>query len=577
MIAIFHATIGTGFTSAVAAEDYNISYAGASGTFLNQLKQISELEKRVRQYPTTAALRRAAENDSRAFAEALKAAGFYAGKAGFELTPATGTETANIVFLLETGPAFKITEYEILYNDDVADRPTSFAAAGLSTDGSAAGADLRQLQVNFLTHLWNNGFPTAEIVARRAIANMEAGTANAIFVFNSGPKANFGRLFIEGANITDPDYLRALQTWKTGDEFERSTMVRYRDRLAATGLFASIDISPGPPDSSGAAPIYARLNERKRRTIGAGLSISTTNGAGGRLFFENRNLFHQGETGRLELRASNIEQAVTFDFLKPLPKIPGQAFGNFGFTNETTDAFDARSINASGGLSKKWMKDRLETRGALGLETSSVRADGGKERTYFLSTPVSVVWNSENDLLNPTKGVQARWAITPYTGSDSFTRSEISARTRLTFGDNDLITLAGRSAFGATFGTSLADLPRNKRYYVGGAGSVRGFGFQEAGPLDAENNPIGGRSFIETAIEARVKVTDALQIAGFADAGSVSSRTLPDFDESFFVGVGGGVRYFTPIGPIRADVAFPMNARESDRSFQVFIAIGQPF
>ena len=81
----------------------------------------------------------------------------------------------------------------------------------------------------------------------------------------------------------------------------------------------------------------------------------------------------------------------------------------------------------------------------------------------------------------------------------------------------------------------------------------------------------------EAAVEARFKVTKDIQIAAFADAGSVSAQNMPDFDERFFVGVGGGVRYFTPIGPLRADVAFPLDPRESDRNFQIFIAIGQPF
>ncbi|MEM9616974.1 MAG: BamA/TamA family outer membrane protein [Pseudomonadota bacterium] len=576
-IAIFYAIFGAGVNAARAAEDYAVSFTGASGDLLDKLKILSDLEKRQRTYPTNAALRRAAERDTIAFADALKAAGYYSGKAGFELVPATEAEGAKVVFQIETGPAFKVTEYDILYRDEAEGRPTTLADANLKAEGSAAGAALRDLQISFLGHLWDSGYPAAEIVARRAIANMEKGTANAVFVFASGPKANFGEVVIDGADRTHPDYIRALKTWEVGDEYERSTMVRYRDRLAATGLFSTIDISPGAPNDSGAAPIYATLDERKRRTIGAGASISTAEGVGGRLFFENRNLFRRGETARVELRAANIEQSINFDIVKPLPRLPGQAFGNFEFSNETTDAFNARSIAVNGGLSKKWLEDRLETRGAVGLETSNVKADGEEERTYFISTPLSVVWNSENDLLNPTRGVQARWAVTPYTGSDTFTQTELSARSRITFGENDLFTLASRSAVGATFGSTLDDLPRNKRFYVGGAGSVRGFGFQEAGPLDAENDPIGGLSYIEAAIEARVKVTDTIQIAGFADAGSVSSSTLPDFDEQFFVGVGGGVRYFTPIGPIRADVAFPLNPRESDRNFQIFIAIGQPF
>lgn len=564
-------------SSARAEEDYALSYSGADGDLLDTLKILSTLEKRQRSYPTGAALRRAAERDTRAFANALQAAGYYAGEAGFRFTPATETEPAQINFEIETGLAFTITEYEVLYEDEAPDRPRSFEEADIDTDGSAAGAALRDLQLLFLNHLWESGYPAAEIAARRAIANMEQGTANAVFTFRSGPKAQFGEPVVDGAEKTNPKYIRALKTWEVGDEYERSTMALYRDRLAATSLFSTIDISPGVPDDTGVAPIYVNLEERKPRTIGAGVSVSTAEGVGGRIFFENRNLFGQGEALNIELRAANIEQSINFDVRKPLPKLPGQAFGNFEFSNETTDAFDARSVAIRSGLAKKWLNDRLETRGALGFETSNVRADGEEERTYFVSTPMSVVWNSENNLLNPTRGVQTRFAVTPYTGSDTFTQTELSVRSRVTAGDNNFFTLAGRAATGATFGSSLDDLPRNKRYYVGGAGSVRGFGFQEAGPLDAESDPIGGRSYIEAAVEARFKVTDEIQIAAFADAGSVSAQNMPDFDERFFVGVGGGVRYFTPIGPLRADVAFPLDPRESDRNFQIFIAIGQPF
>ena len=134
-----------------------------------------------------------------------------------------------------------------------------------------------------------------------------------------------------------------------------------------------------------------------------------------------------------------------------------------------------------------------------------------------------------------------------------------------------------RGALAATFGADLGGLPANKRFYAGGGGSVRGYGFQEAGPLDFENKPIGGLSLIEGAIEARAKISQNIQLAAFADAGSVSSTSLPDFGGAFFVGYGGGVRYFTPIGPIRVDVALPLNQRPTDRAYQIFIALGQPF
>lgn len=561
-----------------AAEDgYEVSIDGAPRDLKEKLEIISQLKKGQRDYPTTAALRRAALRDTEAFGKALKAAGYYAGTAEAILTPGEDGAPDQVTFKIETGSAFKISDYEILYQDDREGRPASMGDAKLTGDKSAAGAALRDTQQHFLNFLWENGYPSAEIIARRAIANLDNQTAHAVFVFKSGPKASFGEAKITGLVKTKPSYLRKLIAWEEGEEYERSKLVSYRDRLAKTGLFSTIDVTPGAPDDEGAAPVLINLAERKRRTIGAGISFSTSEGPGGRIFFENRNIFGNAENFRIELTGSQFEQAINFDIVKPLPRLPGQAITNVKFSNETTDAFDARSFSVTGGLSKKWLDDNFQTTAAVTLETSNVKTNGVEERTFFVSAPISLGWNSEDDLLSPTKGVQASWTVTPYTGTDSFTQSEIIARSRVNFGAQDRFTLAARGALGATFGADLNGLPANKRFYAGGGGSVRGFGFQEAGPLDAEGNPIGGLSLIEGAIEARAKISQNIQIAAFADAGSVSSTNLPNFDGQFFVGYGGGVRYFTPIGPIRVDVAFPLNQRPTDRAYQIFIALGQPF
>ncbi len=562
---------------AQAADSYAASIEGASNGLRDKLQMISELMKGVREYPTAAALRRAARRDVEAFNDALKAAGFYSGTADFDLIPAEDGAKPRIIFRIDTGPAFRITEYEILYQDEANGRPATFADAGIKTNGAADGAALRARQQAFLNVLWESGYPSAEIVNRRAIANFETGEASAVFVFRSGPKAKFGPPKVEGADKTDASFIRRMKTWQEGEEFDRSKLTTYYDKLRETNIFSTIDISPGTPDENGVTPVIVRVEERKQRTVGAGVSYSTDEGPGGRVFFEHRNVFGHGENSRIELRGSELEQSITATVTRPMPRLDGQAFASAAFENETTDAFKARSLKTSGGLSKKWIGDNLETRAAIALETSNIRADGMEDRTYFVSTPLAVIWNSENDLLNPTSGFRASWTVTPYTGSDSFTQSEIAARARVHFGGDERVTLAVRSALGATFGNSLDALPRNKRYYAGGGGSVRGYGFQEAGPLDAENDPIGGLSRIESSFETRVKVIKNLQIAGFVDAGSISADTIPDFNDEFFIGYGGGVRYLTPIGPIRADIAFPLDKRESDNDFQIYIALGQPF
>ncbi|NNL87752.1 MAG: BamA/TamA family outer membrane protein [Marinicaulis sp.] len=570
--------IGALFVSAtVSARDFEITLTGAPADIADIIRNTSELSDTERQYPTSAALRRAASRDIAKFENVLQSAGFYKGAASFELTPG-GDGAATIVnYIIDAGDRFTIAEYEILYADDASGRPSTIEETGVTPTRSAAGAALRDTQLLILNFLWESGFPNAEIVARRALINPDTTTANAIYEFRTGAKAHFGGVNIQGAERANEEYLKKLKTWEPDEEYERSKIVEYRDRLSKTAMFSDLDVAPGATGPDGAAPVVVRVSERKHRTIGAGASYSTAVGPGGRLFFENRNLFGQGESLRVEMRGSQVEQSIDFNFAKPLPVLPGTAFGSFEFLNETTEAFDARSLRLSGGLSKLWLDDRLETRGAIALETSKVETDTTEDRNYFVSAPLSVLWNSEDDLLDPAKGFRVNLVVTPYTGSETFQQAEFSARSRIFFGDDDRFTLAGRVGMGATFSASLAELPSNKRYFAGGGGSIRGFGFQEAGPLDADANPIGGRSYVEGAAEIRARVMKSLQVAAFIDAGNVGAASLPDFDEDLFIGVGGGIRYLTPIGPIRADVAFPLEKRESDSAFQVYISIGQPF
>ncbi len=570
---------------ALAAHDYHVSFEGAPNSLRAKLELVSSLVSSDKAPPTTAAMHRLARQDVVAIDGALKAAGFYNAKIDYELRrkQEEGHNDVEIAFIILSGPRFKITNYVIAYSDQatgdeaLGGRPTSLADLKIKADGSAAGANLQSLQQQFLSALWDNGYPRAKIVARRAEARLEQGEAEAIFTFESGPKAVFGTIMVSKDVRTKDDFLTRLATWKEGEVFEQSKLISYRDKLANTGLFSGIDVAPGSPaDGTGATPVILSLSERKRRTIGVGLSYSTTEGPGGRLFFEYRNLFGAGETARAELQASSVEQSLGLDLIKPLPGLPGTLIGEFDLLNETTDAFDARTVSLGAAVSKLWLKDRFETRGGVAFETSRITQDEINERTYFLSLPFSATWNTESDPLFLADGERISLGFTSFNGSDNFIRTELNARSRLSFGDKRF-TLAGRTRFGATTGSSLSALPLNQRFYAGGGSSVRGFGFQEAGPIDSDGDPVGGRSVIEVSGEMRAKVTDAIQLAAFTDVGNVSSTILPDLKGDYFIGVGGGVRYFTPIGPLRIDVGIPLDRRETDSSFQLFFSIGQAF
>lgn len=581
-----------------------VIYEGAPTGMTGKFRILSALEKDNNSFPTRAAVRRAAIGDEKKFRGALTAAGYFDHEISWAITSPTLGPAAKqqpsateITFTIEPGPAFQITQHEVVYEDTVdATRPATFADLKIDVTAAADGAILLSNQQRFLTALRNNGFPTAKITGRRAIADFESGTASAQYAFTSGPKAFFGTAQVSGLSRTKEDYIRKLTTWEVGSVYDKSKTVDYRDALSATNLFSAIDVAPGPTADDGTTPILVNVTERKHRTIGAGVSFSTNEGPGVRVFFENRNVFKRAESVRADINVSQIEQSVAATFEKPLESLPGFAFGQGSFINETTDAFDARTARLAAGLVKTWLDEKLETRGGLALEVTRVIPANGdpREDNIFVSAPLSVVWNNEDDVLNPTRGVLATLTVTPTTGTRTFTQIDATARTRINFGPEKKFTAAVRGRVGSTVGIALDDLPENKRFFSGGGGSVRGYGFQLAGPVEFgrdENSdiilnddgdidqviPLGGRSIVEGAFEMRYRITDTIQAAAFVDAGTVADTVLPNFSRDIFVGVGAGVRYFTPVGPLRVDVAIPLDRREFDAPVQFLISLGQSF
>ena len=138
--------------------------------------------------------------------------------------------------------------------------------------------------------------------------------------------------------------------------------------------------------------------------------------------------------------------------------------------------------------------------------------------------------------------------------------------------------LAGRLKVGSVIGEKSAKLPANKRFFAGGGGSVRGFGYQLIGTLDDSNALFGGRSLVEASVEARIPVTESISVVPFIDGGLVSQEIVPSFAETMRFGAGLGGRYDTPVGPFRLDIAVPVNRRRGvDKGFQFYISFGQAF
>ncbi len=349
---------------------------------------------------------------------------------------------------------------------------------------------------------------------------------------------------------------------------------------------------PGP---DGVTPVEVTVVERLRRFLGAGVSFSTSEGFAGRLYWGHRNLFGGAERLRItgEIAGVDAQSAgengldetdftLQANFVKP----------DFLWTRQSleldlsgvTDNPPAYKRNA-GILSARlaWeITDRLTFRYGVESQTGVITT---KRRDYdvdIVGAPLSLAYDASDNLLNPTEGFRLTADAAPWLpmGDDSgggFLAARVSGTAYWGFDEAGRTVLAGRLAAGSISGAALDDIPPDKRFYAGGGGSVRGFGFQKVGPRDAFGDPVGGRSLVEGSVELRLNVTDTIGLVPFIDAGAVYGSAYPDFSEPFRVSAGLGVRYFTNFGPLRVDVGVPLNRERNDSRWELYLSLGQAF
>jgi translocation and assembly module TamA len=348
-------------------------------------------------------------------------------------------------------------------------------------------------------------------------------------------------------------------------------------------LFASVEVEDGPSlDEAGSLPMTIRVDEGPHRSIGAGGGYSTDIGFGGQVFWEHRNFFGENERLRLTLAAAEIQQSIGADFRKPAFLRRDQTLlMNVSASNEDTDAFEQQSISSFVGLerlfSPRW-------RGVAGVSVSYLSTEDEQGRRNFLlfGLPITATRHMTDSLLDPTRGTRLDFAVTPYTGGGAeqllFLQSSVAGSVYRAIDRRKRFVLAGRARVGSTVGEATEAIPADKRFYAGGGGSIRGYKYQSVGPLDTRRDPLGGRSLLELGGELRVRVTDSIGVVPFIDGGTVFDAPYPSFDETIRWAAGLGLRYFTDFGPLRLDVAFPINRRDDvDNRFEFYVSFGQAF
>ena len=569
---------------------YEVTLEGAPSDEIATLAEESLAAYRYREEdaPSLAFLRRRAEGDIPTLMKILRSRGYYSATVEARVEE-TGPEAAEVIFTVEPGPAYTLTRHAFVVEHAGGIAPPELDAGELGSPvgAQAEAAGIAAAENAAVARLRRRGFAYAEFLDRSGVADPEAATLEVESRIDAGRAYAFGPLAFEGSDAVAEDYLRTYLPWAPGDTFDSDRLRTYQQRLFATELYDAVSVSPPetPPDAEGSPPpipITVSLEDRPPRTIAGSLRYDTDLGPTARASFEHRNLFGRNERFLAEAEGGIVEQRLGFGIRKPQVGRPGQDLvGDITFSRTDDEAFDALDVTLTAGvereISRRWKA------GLRGLVEFSRIDDGGDESDAFLvGAPFFVAYDGSNDLLNPTTGGRFRLDATPYggvfDGSDTeFLVLDARGSHYLPFDDARDYVLATRGRVATILSPSLERVPANKRLYAGGGGSVRGFQERFVGPLDADDDPVGGRSALEAAVEMRARLFGDVGGVAFVDAGSVSTEVYPDFAEGIQVAAGVGLRYITVAGPVRLDVAVPLNPRDADDAFQVYFSIGQAF
>lgn len=565
---------------------YDVELAGApSAELADKLEAESRLVQAKDEVPSSPlSLRRRAESDIDRLTEVLRSEGYYAGTVAFRIDEQA--TPAKVAVTVDAGARFVLEAFNVRV-DHAADQPepepVPIADLGLFIGQPARAQAVVAAQAALLKALAEQGFPLATVHDRQVVVDHAAHTMRVELVVAAGPLCRFGPVAVSGLERLDEEWVRNRLPWQPGERFSVTQMEKLRKRLVDSRLFSSVKLATAEaaaPD--GSLPISVELREADRRSIGTSVSWASSEGFGARAWWEHRNLLGSAERLRAEAVASEIRNALDLTARTPdvlAPDVDGIAA--LTAEEQRTEAYVTRTVGGSAGL--EWLVTETWQLSASGAVERTFEERENRTRNYTLvSLPLEARHDDTDDLLDPTRGNRLRVQVRPFVealgGTVGFTRLEVGDSHYLQVLAQPRLILAGWARFGTITGTGLDQVPADKRFYVGGGGSVRAFGYQMAGPVDESGTPTGGLSALAFGAEMRLKVTDTIGIVPFVEAGEAYEERLPRPGTDLRWGGGLGVRYFTPIGPVRADIAVPFSPRSGvDDSYQVYLSLGQAF
>jgi translocation and assembly module TamA len=485
---------------------------------------------------------------------------------------------------------------------------------GLSSGQPAVAAAVLAGGAHLLSAMQEQGYAFAQVDAPVAYEAADAPVLDVSFHVVAGAKVRIGEIHVEGLQRVHESLVRRRLLLHSGEIYKPSAIEAARHDLLGMNVFSQVSVQVGSKaDESGDVPITFKLRERLRHSINLSAAYSSDLGGSGGVTWTDRNVFGNAEQLSVTANLTNLggsdttgtgyDTGVKYTIPDFLHRDQSLQFAVTAIKQQL-QAYDQTAQTASVTLSRKLSSVWTVSAGLSATDETILQVinvtekppgsgvfvpDSAKFDYTLIAVPFKVVYDSTNlptALEDPRHGFRGSLTLTPTLAighpNATFLITTLSIATY--FDLNNLLpiapgrsVLAARALAGVAEGAGELSLPPDQRFYAGGTSTIRGYGYQLVGPMFPNtDNPTGGTAITTGGLEFRQRLYANWGFVAFVDAGQVSASLKP-LPDDIRVGAGAGVRYYTPIGPIRFDLAVPVDRRAGEDSFEVYIGLGQAF
>jgi len=392
-------------------------------------------------------------------------------------------------------------------------------------------------------------------------------------VLETGPRYYFGEVSFEGAEDYPRPFLRRYLTFEPGDAYSQHSIGQSQINLLNSDRFRDVRFQPDrEQEREGRIPLTVQLEQSPSRRLRPGIGYGTDTGARMSLTYKDLNVWDRGHEWSAELNLAEKTQLVGVAYLWPDPySLQSLTAFRAGLEHKDVANVESSKVSAEVERVREFGRGR---KGSVFLNFFQENFTIGEQEDSFRMILPGVRFSQRGyrDMVRPRGGyhyaLEARGGF-PWLGSDTGVLQLLAS-------GNTLVALPARWSLFARLDTAfslqeegLKALPASLRFFAGGDRSVRGYGYQTLGPRDSAGDVVGGRHLLVGSLELERAFGVNWGVAGFFDAGN-AFNSFSNFDLA--MGAGLGLRYYTPVGPIRLDVARQIDA--DDPSFRLHFSIG---